>query len=430
MLEWLFARQRFGVKPGLGRVEALLSALGHPERAFKAVIVGGTNGKGSTASVLAETLHAAGKCGALFTSPHLSAFRERFVVDGEPLPDQAVEAALRHLKPEAEAVDATFFEIVTALACQLFADAEVDTAVLEVGMGGRYDATNALTPVLSMISNVSLDHTQVLGDTVEAIARDKAGIMRSGVTTLTTASGAGLRTLKEEAEAVGAKLTVLSPQRSSVTSDWTFAVKRADWEGVSLELHTPSHRLELHSSLLGPHQGANVALAAAAGLTLGVPPPALQRGVARARWPGRLERLSYRGRTVLLDGAHNPAAAAALRDTLQGLALQRCALVLGVNADKDAAGVAAPLLELARHIIFTRSTLAPKALEPAALAALVPSTLTVRAEVIADPLEALERALELAADPTPILIAGSLYLIGELRPHLTGTAGERLERWQ
>lgn len=179
-LAWLFARQRFGVHPGLTRVRSLLGRLGEPQNAFESILVGGTNGKGSTAASLAAMLTASGEQSGLFTSPHLTRFSERFTVGGRELPQQTVLAALRRVRPAAEAVEASFFEIVTALGCLLFAEAGVRRAVMEVGLGGRLDATNALEPALSVITNVDLDHTDILGATPEAIAREKAGILRHG----------------------------------------------------------------------------------------------------------------------------------------------------------------------------------------------------------------------------------------------------------
>ncbi|MDZ7704960.1 MAG: Mur ligase family protein [Trueperaceae bacterium] len=172
-LDWLFARQRFGQKPGLTRVRALLTALGDPQRRFDAVLVGGTNGKGSTAAALGSMIRAAGRSSAVFTSPHLSHFAERFMIDGRYPSDEVLVRGLEHLRPAAENAGATFFEITTALACWLFAEADTDIAVMEVGLGGRFDSTNALEPRLSIITNISLDHTEILGDTETAIASEK-----------------------------------------------------------------------------------------------------------------------------------------------------------------------------------------------------------------------------------------------------------------
>ena len=238
-LSWLFARQRFGVKPGLERVRALLLSLGNPERTFDTVLVGGTNGKGSCSSTLATILTRSGRRTGLFTSPHLTRFGERFLVDGAQLPDKDLLSGLAAVRPYAEELKATFFEIVTALACLLFARAGVEVAVMEVGLGGRFDATNALTPRLSVITGVALDHTDILGDTVEEIAADKAGIMRPDTITLTGARddavGDALAVLGDAAQKLGALLWAIG-------EDVTLAADDLGWSGLRCKVESRSDR--------------------------------------------------------------------------------------------------------------------------------------------------------------------------------------------
>ncbi|CAN5900621.1 folylpolyglutamate synthase/dihydrofolate synthase family protein [soil metagenome] len=418
LLGWLFARQRFGIKPGLERVYSLLERAGNPETRFETVLVGGTNGKGSTASTLASILTAAGRRTGLFTSPHLSYFSERFQIDGERVSAEVVEATLQTLKPRAEAVEATFFEIVTVLACQLFEKAGVETAVLEVGLGGRYDATNAIDPVLSILTNVSLDHMQVLGDSVEAIAKDKAGILRPGKRALTTATGAGLEVIRDEAARLGSQLLVLG-------ADFQAEVAAATWAGLELSVTSPWGSVSVHSPLIGRHQAANVALAVTAAWALGLSNEAVEEGVRLTKWPGRLERLIYQNRTVLFDGAHNPAAAQTLRAVLAELGVTGFTLVAGVGQDKDVAGVLSPLVADADHVIFTKASSSPRAAEPTDLAEVVPGAL-----LEPHPRLALERAVALTSEKDVIVVAGSLYLVGELRPYVLGEVGEGRVRWQ
>lgn len=417
-LRWLFERQRFGVRPGLARVRALLARLGHPERAFEAALIGGTNGKGSTASTLASALGAAGARVGLFTSPHLSRVGERFVVDGVELPTSRLEQALAALRPAAEREEATFFEILTALACLLFAEAGVRRAVFEVGLGGRFDATNALEPVLSILTGVALDHTEVLGDTVAAIARDKAQIFRAGRPALAGATGEALVVVRAEAGRIGARLVVLG-------EELRVEVGASGWRGLELSLRWSDAELEVATPLIGRHQARNVALAVAAAHALGVSDEAIRRGVAATRWPGRLEPVRYQGRTVLLDGAHNPEAAGALAAALRELGAEGVTLVFGTSKDKDAAGILAPLLPLAARVILTQARLSPRAAPPQALRRHAP-----RAEVREDWQEALELALAETPPEVPLLVAGSLYLVGEVRPYLLGEPLEALERWQ
>ncbi|WP_394649637.1 bifunctional folylpolyglutamate synthase/dihydrofolate synthase [uncultured Deinococcus sp.] len=411
-LDWLFARQRFGVRPGLERVHALLAALGRPQDRFRAILVGGTNGKGSTAATLASVLRAAGERTGLFTSPHLTRFSERFVVDGQELPAGQVLAALGRVRPLAETYEASFFEVVTALGCLLFAEAEVQTAVMEVGLGGRLDATNALDPVLSLLTNVGLDHTAILGDTVQAIAAEKAGILRAGRPALTGASP----DLWPVLDGAGAELW-------AAAREWRWEAESLGWEGHAVEIQTPAGDLSFRTPLLGRHGAGNAALAAAAALRLGLPAGAVREGAAGTRWPGRLERLPWRGGQVLLDGAHNPDGAQAVAAALADLGTGPLPLIFGAAEDKDLEGVAAALRPLASRVILTRAALSPRAAEPHTLARLFPDlplTLT----------RTPEEALGALPPGAQALACGSLYLVGELRPLLLGEVGEARERWQ
>lgn len=409
-LDWLFARQRFGVQPGLARVRALLERLGNPHEAFEAVLVGGTNGKGSTSAVLAGVLAAGGARTGLFTSPHLSRFSERFRVNGEELPTPLVQEALARVRPFAEDVGATFFEVVTALGALVFAEAGVRAAVMEVGLGGRLDATNVLEPVLSVVTNVGLDHTEVLGHTLEAIAGEKAGILRPGRPAVTGAQGVALGVL----DSVNADLWALG-------RDASYDAEFLGWEGWRVRLNGPLGTAEFRTPLLGEHGARNAALAALAAQRLGVKNEALAKGAALARWPGRMERVPFGSREVLLDGAHNPDGAEALAAALRSLGVSRVPLVFGASGDKDVAGVARALEPIASEVILTRAALSPRAADPAALAALwrVPTRLA------ASPREALA-----LLPPGLSVVAGSLYLVGEVRPLLLGDAPEARERWQ
>lgn len=409
-LAWLFARQRFGIKPGLERVARLLTLLGDPQDALTCILVTGTNGKGSTSATLASILKAAGFKTSLFTSPHLSQFGERFLVDGQQLSAAYLEATLARVRPHAEKAEATFFEIVTALALLLFAEAGAKYAVLECGMGGQNDATNVVEPELSLVINVSLEHTRVLGSTVAEIAQDKAGVMRPAKPCLSTARGEALGVLKRHAARIGAVFTEVRPEQ----------VRPLGWEGVRFLLDG----LELHSPLIGSFQADNAALAAAAAFTLGVSPEAVRAGVANTVWPGRLEQLSYKGKTVLLDGAHNPAAANVLATTLRALPFERLHLVFGASADKPVDKLLAPLAPLAGSLYLTTAALNARALGAEALAELGVG------EVVGHAPSALETAVANAGKDDLVLVAGSLYLVGELRAYLLDETGEGLKRWQ
>lgn len=418
-LNWLFARQRFGVRPGLARVRALLARLGEPQQQFEVVLVGGTNGKGSCSSTLAGILSASGRRTGLFTSPHLTRFGERFLVDGEGLAEAELLRGLTTLRPHVEALEATFFEVTTALACLLFARVGVEIAVMEVGLGGRLDATNALTPRLSVITGVALDHTDVLGDTVAKIAAEKAGIMRPQTPTLTGATGAALSVLKETAYGLGAPLLVLD-------EDIVFSAHDLGWSGVRCEIRSPLGPLAVTTPLLGLHQGRNVALAAVAAQLLGASPEAVRQGVARTRWPGRLEPVTFRERTFLLDGAHNPEAARALAAAVQRLGAAPVKLIFGVAADKAVPEIIGALEPAVSDVILTHARLSPRAASPASLA----PCWNVPASVTDAPQEALTLALKRTVPGEVVVVAGSLYLIGEMRPVLLEEAQEVWERYQ
>ena len=426
-LEWLFGKQRFGVKLGLERVEALLEHLGHPERTLEVILVGGTNGKGSCAATLAATLQAAGRRTGLFTSPHLTHFSERFQVDGEQVSAADLLAGLGAVRPLAEATGATFFEIVTALGCVLFAQRDVETAVFEVGLGGRFDATNALSPRLSVITGVALDHTGILGDTLAKIAFEKAGIMRPNVLTLTGAEGEGLTTLRTTAATRDTPLWVLG---DDMKDDITLEATDLGWSGVRCAVTSPAGSVAVTTPLLGLHQARNVALAVAAAQRLGVPETAVQKGVAQTRWAGRLEPLEYQNRTFLLDGAHNPQAAHALAAALRGLDAAPTTLIFGAAADKDLTGLVSALAPVVSQVIVTRAALSPRAASPETLAELWTPYAPQSVYVADNPAEALAEALVHTAPGAVVVVAGSLYLVGELRPLLLDAEAEVWPRYQ
>ncbi len=417
LLDWLFVRQRFEL--GLGKTRELLRLLGNPQARFKSVIVGGTNGKGSTSATLASILSAAGYKTGLFTSPHLTYFSERFQINGERVDDATIESALRTIKPLAEQVGSSFFEIVTVLGCKLFADAGVDYAVMEVGMGGRFDATNVLEPELSIITGVSLDHTSYLGDTPQQIAFEKAGILRPNKLALTGATDGALNIIKERAKEEGLSLHVLD--QDIYTTRHTVS-----WEGIDVTVTSSFGEARVQSPLLGLHQVRNVALAVTAAQSLNISTEAVQKGVAQTKWAGRLEKVIYKQRLFLLDGAHNPEAAQVVHDTLKALNTPPVVLLFGIAKDKDVEHVLETLEHLASHIILTKAQLSPRAAEPLELA-----LLSSKPHIIIPNLhEAIEHAVSITKAGEIILVAGSLYLIGEVRPYVLGEVGERFERYQ
>jgi len=402
-----------GMRPGLERIETLLEALGNPERRCTLVQVAGTNGKGSVAAMLATILKADGRRVGLYTSPHLVSFRERIRVDGEAIAEDDVADGFDAIATLVARVDATMFEASTALALDHFAREAVDVAVLEVGLGGRLDATTVGTPAVTALARIDLDHQEVLGATLAAIAAEKAAIIRSGVAVSAAQAPEAADVLIARAAAVGVPLLMEGRELS-------VRVRARDLDAQTIDAAGPGWRLEgLRLPLLGVYQPSNALVALAAARTLGVRDAACREGLARARWPGRFEVLRARDRIVVLDGAHNPAGAAALAASLtEWFGTTPLTLVFGALRDKDAPGMLAALAPRARRLIFTASS-SPRAARPEALRDAAPAGAAVELA------ESAPEALALAArEPrTPILcVAGSLSLLGDV---LRATRGDK-----
>lgn len=411
-LALLDARARFGMRPGLETIRGMLGALGNPERRFRVVHVGGTNGKGSVSAMIASALRAAGHRTGLYTSPHLVRFHERIQVDGVDIAGGDLARAMARIRPALDAFpEATYFEVATALALQHFADAGVEVAVLEVGLGGRLDATNVIaSPLVTVVTNVTLEHTEVLGDTVEAIAREKGGIVKPGVPLVTGATGPALQELRAIADAQKTPVLALG-------EDFVPQPIGADDAGQALEVHGLRELGEVRVPLLGAHQAENAALALAAldacdAAGVRVPPDAVRAGLAATRWRGRLER---RGR-VLLDGAHNPAGAVALAQFLKDRGI-RPVLVFGALADKDWRAMIEVLAPHARDAIATRPP-SPRALDPME-AARAFSQSGIFGMVVEDVGHALRTAEGIAGPDGTVLVTGSLYLVGDALARLS-----------
>lgn len=426
-LAWLYGRQALGIKLGLEKVERLLTALGDPHKAFRSIHVGGTNGKGSVARMLAETLRRSGYKTGLTTSPHLISFTERIEIDGQPIGKQSVAQGLARIRDAVAPLDAdgqppTFFECVTALAFLHFQQAGVQWGVVEVGMGGRLDATNVLSPDLTIITNVDLDHQAHLGPTVADIAWEKAGIMKPGVPLVTGATGQALFVLKARSHDLRVAMSVLG-------EDYALLPEQDD-----LVLLRPDGESHYRVGLAGPHQRRNAALVVAAcgalrGKGTRVPETALREALARTTHPGRLETFHVPAGTfgpapleVLVDGAHNPAAAHALRFHLGRSGWTGFHLVTGLCADKQWQECVDQWAPLAQQVwcvpVRNPRTLAPQEL----VDHIAPSGIPTAAR--GDVEQALRSAA--AAGATRILVAGSLFLAGEARARLTGSSLEEI----
>jgi dihydrofolate synthase/folylpolyglutamate synthase len=406
-IDFLFALERFGMKFGLANMATLCRALGHPEAAFPSIIVAGTNGKGSVTAMVDTALRAAGHRSARYTSPHLQRIEERFVIDGREVSSDALEAVASRVRDVVERLVAagdlealpTFFECATAIAFELFRETRVDVAVLEVGLGGRLDATNIVTPIAAAIVSIDFDHQAQLGDTLTSIAFEKAGVIKPGIPVVCGAM---------PAEALDVIARVCTERD---------AILIVAGEDASLAARVAA----LPMALDGAHQRANAAVAvglleAVNGLAsprIAVGPDAIEAGLATTAWPGRLEHVQWGRCRILLDAAHNPAGARALASYLETFAPEGVTLVFGAMKDKAIAEMLTQLAATARDVICTTAP-TPRAQSADELARIAREA-GLHAEAVADPFEALARA---CSRERPVVVAGSIFLIGPVRGHL------------
>ena len=408
-IELVHQRAWVGQKPGLERTRRLLGRLGNPQEKLKFVHIAGSNGKGSTAAMLASVLTAAGVKTGLYTSPHLWTFHERFQVDGAPIPGEDLAEITAQVLEAAE--DETEFELMTAIGMVYFLRAGCDLVVLETGLGGRLDSTNIIPPPeAAVITHIGLEHTELLGDTVEKIAAEKAGIIKPGCGAVLYAQGGGVRAVVEEAcERQGVSLAVT--EEPVVLSS-----------GLTGQTFTYRGKGPYQIPLLGEYQVHNAAVVLTTvevlqGRGWDISEGAVQEGLSRAVWPGRLE-LARRSPDVILDGGHNPqcmeALARALRELYPG---KKLIFLTGVLADKDYPAMMGEILPLAKEF-YTITPDSERAMPAAELAAYLESR-GVKAAPCGSVREGLELALVFLPPEDVVCVTGSLYMIGEVR-HLLG----------
>ncbi len=419
-LEAIAERGRFGVNLGLGRVRAVLRELGDPQLRLRGALVAGTNGKGSVLALTGSALRAAGIRVGETPKPHLVSYRERLIVDGRPVPPDVFARLVGEILAAADRIptrlgEPTEFELLTAVIFRWFAEQELDVSLVEVGLGGRLDATHAWDGGVAVVTNVDLDHQDRLGDTVTAIAREKAAIIERGDLAVTGATGDALAVIHRRARRLDVPLTVV---HAAPVLEW-------DRDGLVVDLPTLG---STRVGLRGRHQAANVAVAdatldalEAAGIAR-VGPEARRRGYAAVTWPGRLELIETAGREVLLDGAHNPAGAVALAEALDDLRPflmpGPITLLTASMADKDVMGVVAALARssaLRDATVLCVAVDVPRSMPARDLADVWRSADPPpgRVETLDSVDEGLRRALETADGP--IVVAGSLYLVGAVR---------------
>ncbi len=425
-IEYLYGIRLFGQKLGLETMQALLRLMGDPHQSLRFIHIAGTNGKGSVAAMLHAVLSAAGYKTGLYTSPHLVSFCERFQVNGRPIDEADVVRLVEGIKPLLEQAGAnpefhapTFFETVTAIALRYFEEQKVDVVVWETGLGGRLDATNVVVPLVSAITNIAFDHTQYLGETLEQIATEKCGIIKPGVPVVTaSAAEEPLRVIQRIAAERGGKLTVIG-------HDIHATRLTEDEQCQRVELTGACHNYgPLTIPLLGVHQTVNCATAVAALEASGLPVTSkqVQEGLVRTSWPGRFQ-IVRRDPTVVLDGAHNAAAADRLAATLREHAAgRRLTLILGVLRDKNYDQMCQILSPLAVRVVcvpvHSERTSEPDQLARWCKSANPAANVTVERDLVT----AYRRAMDESAET--IAITGSLFLVGEAMDRL-GFATER-----
>jgi dihydrofolate synthase/folylpolyglutamate synthase len=407
-LRFLDSLQGSGIRPGLDRMRALLRAAGRPERSAPTVIVAGTNGKGSTAATLVSILESSGYRTGFYSSPHLVSIFERWQIGGANVDESTFSDAVREMRGAIERAGflPTYFEALTFLAFLIFRRAACEVSVLEVGMGGRLDATNVTRPLAALITAVGIDHVEYLGHTLRSIAREKAGVIHRGTVALTS-------NVDEKVLAVIRRRAAVFDVPLHLTSrDSEVSASRLADSGTELTLRTPHRSFRLVSPLAGAHQIENIVLAVRGAEELAarldrINVPAIEKGVAETRWRGRLERFLVDDRTIFVDGAHNAHAVRRILPFIEALPQPRL-LVFGVMGDKDVEELTESLFPCFQRIILTRPN-SDRAADPERLASLAARS-AAAVEIFERPEEAFRRAL--AAPERTALIAGSLYLAG------------------
>lgn len=411
----MYSLRRFGIKLGLDVITRMLKGLGEPHTRFHSIHLAGSNGKGSTASLLAAILQRAGYRVGLYTSPHLVRFNERIKINGKEVSDRIVVSAYDavHQVPQGDR-EPTFFEYTTAMAFHIFQEQQVDWAVIETGMGGRLDATNILTPDISVITNISLEHQMYLGSSIESIAKEKAGIIKKNTPVVTgVRQNTAVEVIEQGAKSVSAPLYRLGKHfrtRRFANGTFTYFGLENTWRNLKI-------------ALCGRHQFDNAALALAVceilhqgtGRLPGqhISLPDVEAGLLAAKWPGRLEIVA-RNPVVLLDGAHN---LAAIRNLTQFLSTEfrgkQITLVAGILDDKSYRSMLRTILPVCYQVILTQPRI-DRSLPPEKLAREAKKMLP-RVSIITDVAEALKKAIALAGPEGVVCAAGSLYVIGEIK---------------
>lgn len=419
--DYLYSLKLLGIKLGLESVKSLLESMGNPQNKFKSILVGGTNGKGSNVAMIASILKEAGYKVGIFTKPHLSSFTERIVINNERIPEEDVvrlveyvKSAIENIKKDPDFRHPTFFEVTTAIAFKYFEEKEVDFAVLEVGMGGRLDAVNVVDPLISVITNISLEHTKVLGDTVLKIAREKAGIIKQN----------GILITATEDDKVFSLFKKICEDKKSrifrVGEDIKFEEVDFDINGQTFNIKVFDRNYEnLCTPLLGVHQlfNASSAIGAIEALKIRgihIKEESIKLGLKKVKWPGRVE-IVQKNPLVVLDCAKDPVAMKKLKEAvLKYFKYDKLILVIGISSDKDINSMMNEIVPISDFVVVTKHKIMDRGTDTKLLAELV-RKYSKDYTIVEDVKDAVKKALSLAGEKVMVLVTGSLFSVGEAR---------------
>jgi len=419
--DYLYSLKLLGIKLGLESVKSLLESMGNPQNKFKSILVGGTNGKGSNVAMIASILKEAGYKVGIFTKPHLSSFTERIVINNERIPKgdvirlvEYVKSVIENMKKDPDFRHTTFFEVTTAIAFKYFEEKEVDFAVLEVGMGGRLDATNVVEPLVSVITNISLEHTKVLGDTVLKIAREKAGIIKQN----------GILITATEDDKVFSLFKKICEDKKSrifrVGEDIKFEEVDFDINGQTFNIKVFDKNYgNLYTPLLGVHQLFNASSAIGAieafkirGIHINE--ESIKLGLKKVKWPGRVE-IVQKNPLVVLDCAKDPVAMKKLKEAiLKYFKYDKLILVIGISSDKDINSMMNEIVPISDFVVVTKHKVMDRGTDTKLLAELV-RKYSKDYTIVEDVKDAVKKALSLAGEKVMVLVTGSLFTVGEAR---------------
>jgi len=413
---WLYSFEKFGIKLGLERIAHICKKIGDPQKKFRVVHVGGTNGKGSVCRFLQSILTLNGYKVGVYTSPHLQRFSERFVIDDKEISEKEVVSLVEKVKPIIDEMvkdnnTPTFFEIVTAMAFQYFSDEHVDFAIVEVGLGGRFDATNIVNPIITIITNVSLEHQNVLGEKIEDIAFEKAGIIKENVPLITGTSGKSIDVVEKITKEKKSPLTLINDSSREKIGGGV------DWQEFLIKGSLKEYNVK--TSMVGKFQGENIALTLATIETLQmngvyITDESIIDGIEKTMNPGRMEIVGFEP-IILLDGAHNIAGMESLKKTIEAdFVYEKLILVLGILSDKNIQEMLDIITPIADIIIVTKSH-NKRAAKPSDLKKMICEKKVVVKNEISD---AIDYARKVAKKQDLICITGSLFTVGEAKDYL------------